>query len=476
MKQKVVDISTQSEAKSQKTPPPESPLSGKNESKLVEISKQKKIMISDSLQSNDNQDPFVQPRTEKIRIASSQSNIQKSPKTSTLSSKKKLLTFVKDEKQLENITNNTLEISGSTTESKIHTAELEEPSTMDIIHNDQIDNDIFVDAQEFTPNQDLVNVSKIIKELRNNKESVNDENIILDSSPIRLEAPKRKLEAPKINTLFSASKSTESPESKIVNHKTALLSDLNSSPIRDTPFRETLKKNNNTKDILKNINTPVRKQVIFSSDVESPSILSSPLRSSFEPKSILKQRQHDLSSSPSKETDSYNKQLYINLSQNESWSSGQIIQLSPKSVQTDSVLTQCIQALLTKGFVKRFECYATIHYILKNNSVQFLSPILFEYSKKLVNIIIVDNSITKTGQLVDLSDAFQSRLTTVSIKVLSLLSSHPKEYNIEDTEIHRALRYISFLLQNESLPKSNTDQFQALKELSELFHLQFNKL
>lgn len=447
-------ISTQSEAKSQKTPPPESPLSGKNESKLVEISKQKKIMISDSLQSNDNQDPFVQPRTEKIRIASSQSNIQKSPKTSTLSSKKKLLTFVKDEKQLENITNNTLEISGSTTESKIHTAELEEPSTMDIIHNDQIDNDIFVDAQEFTPNQDLVNVSKIIKELRNNKESVNDENIILDSSPIRLEAPKRKLEAPKINTLFSASKSTESPESKIVNHKTALLSDLNSSPIRDTPFRETLKKNNNTKDILKNINTPVRKQVIFSSDVESPSILSSPLRSSFEPKSILKQRQHDLSSSPSKETDSYNKQLYINLSQNESWSSGQIIQLSPKSVQTDSVLTQCIQALLTKGFVKRFECYATIHYILKNNSVQFLSPILFEYSKKLVNIIIVDNSITKTGQLVDLSDAFQSRLTTVSIKVLSLLSSHPKEYNIEDTEIHRALRYISFLLQNESLPKS----------------------
>ncbi|GME68254.1 unnamed protein product [[Candida] boidinii] len=194
--------------------------------------------------------------------------------------------------------------------------------------------------------------------------------------------------------------------------------------------------------------------LIFSSDVESPSILSSPLRSSFEPKSILKQRQQDLSSSPRKDTDSYNNQFYTNLSKNESWSSGQIIQLAPKSVQTDSVLTQCIQALLTKGFVRRFECYATIHYILKNNSVQFLSPILFEYSKKLVNIIIVDNSITKTGQLVDLSDAFQSRLTTVSIKVLSLLSSHPKEYNIEDTEIHRALRYISFLLQNESLPKS----------------------
>lgn len=161
----------------------------------------------------------------------------------------------------------------------------------------------------------------------------------------------------------------------------------------------------------------LRKQVAFSSDVESEPFSSSPLKGCT-PKSILKVNEGSL---PDKAM-SLEHILKQDLTRNESWQVGLVLQIPPNYPGLVNILSTLGKALENPKFNRFYEVYATLNHLIKSNSKTLLS---FSYfSRDTLNSIIsaVKRDLLQIAQNLHVSDAFKLRTTSQGLKLLASLS------------------------------------------------------
>jgi len=217
--------------------------------------------------------------------------------------------------------------------------------------------------------------------------------------------------------------------------------------------------------------SPNRKGVKFSEDVQlsPPKIMSSPRRRHTATKPILK------SSSPASSANSSPLRkpngsgcLPTDLS---FWSSGSIIATAPGTERAISVLIGSCKVLRDPNFKYKFEAYATMNGILRENKINFIKAPLSEYSEYLIQETLEDIchyeaylTNTTNSEL----DPFLLRTTIQSIKVSSFILSNPDlSFKLSNTLCSKIMVKCCELLTNQSLGKSlSAALLQLIKEES----------
>ncbi|GMF00060.1 unnamed protein product [Ambrosiozyma monospora] len=184
----------------------------------------------------------------------------------------------------------------------------------------------------------------------------------------------------------------------------------NFSEIQETPQRD---QGNSSKS------PSPKKKVIFASDPVSspPSIASSPLKSPFAPKSILRPQDAQVSHPIL----SYKDMLSKDLTLNDSWAPGQVITLDENNLKdAKKVYEQCLRALCKPSFTMRYELYATLNHIMKTSLSSTGKP-PFIKADKLKNLLkIVDADLEKFDDFSKTEySAFDLREQTQAVKFLS---------------------------------------------------------
>lgn len=206
-----------------------------------------------------------------------------------------------------------------------------------------------------------------------------------------------------------------------------------------------------------------KKKVAFSSDIESLPFTSSPIKGQSEPRSILKFTSSDLKCPGVTLDDLLNRDL----SQNESWPPGFVLQIPESYPKKHKVIQCCVSGLSDKQFKKQYEVYATLNELIKRNPKLIHNQQVF--SKDIIRIIIlsVRNNITNLAlDLKNGSNPFKLRTSSQSIKLISLLNPITNTFK----EMSAIYDGVIKLLRNENISKSLTSSiFQLLKILPETF-------
>ena len=206
-----------------------------------------------------------------------------------------------------------------------------------------------------------------------------------------------------------------------------------------------------------------KKKVAFSSDIESSPFTSSPVRGQPEPRSILKFTNPDLKC-PAVTLDDL---LSKDLSQNESWPPGFVLQIPEGYPKKHKVIQCCVSGLADKQFKKQYEVYATLNDLIKRNPKIIYNPQMF--SKEITKVIILSvksNIINLALELKNGSNPFKLRTSSQSIKLISLLNPITSTFK----EMSAIYDGVIKLLKNENISKSLASSiFQLLKILPEPF-------
>ncbi|GMM45451.1 hypothetical protein DAPK24_020260 [Pichia kluyveri] len=216
-------------------------------------------------------------------------------------------------------------------------------------------------------------------------------------------------------------------------------------------------KENNKGDIS---SSPMKKRVVFSSDIESSVILSSPIKpnnyDNVNIKSILKSTYNE-----NNNIDAYSIEniLKLDLGKNESWPRGFSLIIPADYPEIPRVIEQCSAGLINKNFKKKFEVYASFNELIKRkksiDSNIFTPNILRNIIKSVkfeLDLVVIE---LKNGL-----DPFKLRTTSQSLKLLALLSPLTTEI-IEMKNIYETCGRI---LKNENITKSLTSPiFQLIR-------------
>lgn len=211
--------------------------------------------------------------------------------------------------------------------------------------------------------------------------------------------------------------------------------------------------------------TRQKKQVAFSSDIESSSFTSSPIKEKSNqpqiPKSILKSKE-SVDSLPAV---SIEELLKRDLSKNDSWPPGFVLQIPDEYPDVQKVVYKCVCGLSDKQFTKQYEVYATLNHLIKRNNKITTNPNIFtkEIVKNIVLSIKNDLNIL-VSDLKNGSNAFKLRTSSQGIKLLSLLNQLTNE--IEELPVVYDL--CIKILKNENISKSLASSFfQLIKIMPE---------
>ncbi|GAV28581.1 hypothetical protein PMKS-002052 [Pichia membranifaciens] len=206
-----------------------------------------------------------------------------------------------------------------------------------------------------------------------------------------------------------------------------------------------------------------KKKVAFSSDIESSPFTSSPVSGQSEPRSILKFTNPDLEC-PAVTLDDL---LSKDLSQNESWPPGFVLQIPEGYPKKHKVVQCCVSGLADKQFKKQYEVYATLNDLIKRNPKIIYNPQVF--SKEITKVIILSvksNIINLALELKNGSNPFKLRTSSQSIKLISLLNPITSTFK----EMSAIYDGVIKLLKNKNISKSLASSiFQLLKILPEPF-------
>lgn len=219
---------------------------------------------------------------------------------------------------------------------------------------------------------------------------------------------------------------------------------FSSSPIKSTPRQ--------------------KKQVAFSSDIESSPLTSSPIKMSSGPRSILKFTNHHLKN----QSFSLESILKKDLSSNESWLPGLIIQIPDGYPEISKFVSSCVTGLSNRQFKRHYEVFATLNDLIKKNPRIINNKVIF--TKEIIkNITIsVRNDLNDLGsELKKGSNAFKLRTSSQGIKLIaSLISASP----LTD-ELSAIYDHLITFLKNESISKNLvTSIFQLIKIIPDQFH------
>jgi hypothetical protein len=206
-----------------------------------------------------------------------------------------------------------------------------------------------------------------------------------------------------------------------------------------------------------------KKQVAFSSDIESSAIMSSPIKtSSAERKSILK-----LASDADREhasQQSIDDILKLDLGKNESWPSGFVLLMPLEYPDLGRVILQCSKGLIDNNFKKHYQVYASFNELLKR-SPRALSTSVF--TKEVMGNIVssVKNEIRPVvHELKDGLSPFKLRTTSQALKLLAALNM----MTVDMKEMTFIYDTCLKLLKNENLTKSlATPIFQLIRMIPE---------
>lgn len=162
----------------------------------------------------------------------------------------------------------------------------------------------------------------------------------------------------------------------------------------------------------------LKKQVAFSSDVESEPFSSSPIKG-VTPRSILKVSDADLFDNFL----SLEEVLKQDLTKNESWQHGFVLQIPPDHPNLTKILATLGAALENKNFTKQYEVYATLNHLIKSNP-KILSSYTFLTRDVLKSIVstVKDGLTQLTHTLQNGSNAFKLRASSQGLKLVSLLN------------------------------------------------------
>ncbi|ODV84265.1 hypothetical protein CANARDRAFT_69700 [[Candida] arabinofermentans NRRL YB-2248] len=219
--------------------------------------------------------------------------------------------------------------------------------------------------------------------------------------------------------------------------------ELNSSPLKPNAKFE----NNDDSQ------QQTRKQVIFSSDVESSPLASSPVRGAPEPKSILKPP-YQLADAPEPRNVEHE---YDDMS----WPSGFVLQLESGSPHIPSTLERCAKVLANTEFLQRYEVYASIANIIRTNSKEYVNAYIKTESIGQL-IIAIDYDLMKISRGSKVNDAFNARTATQAVKVLSYVLANHK---VAQAEI--LLEKCASLLMKPNLSKGMASSYiQLFREQS----------
>lgn len=208
-------------------------------------------------------------------------------------------------------------------------------------------------------------------------------------------------------------------------------------------------KENNKGDIS---SSPMKKRVVFSSDIESSVILSSPIKpnnyDNVNIKSILKSTYNE-----NNNIDAYSIEniLKLDLGKNESWPRGFSLIIPADYPGIPRVIEQCSAGLINKNFKKKFEVYASFNELIKRK--KSIDSNIF--TPNILRNIIKSVKFELDSVVIELKnglDPFKLRTTSQSLKLLALLSPLTTEI-IEMKNIYETCGRI---LKNENITKSLT--------------------
>lgn len=203
-----------------------------------------------------------------------------------------------------------------------------------------------------------------------------------------------------------------------------------------------------------------KKQVMFSSDIENSLVSSSPIKANMKPRSILKFSE---STTDSTEQISIEQLLERDLSKNDSWPSGIVIQIPLSYLNIDRVVNNCVAGLRNKNFNKHYEVYATLNDLIKRNIKIVNNNNIFSKNviKIIVSSVLNDFSIL-SNEIKDGSDAFKLRTSSQGLKLLTFL--HTETIGVK--EISNIYSLIIKVLKNENISKGlASSMFQLVKVL-----------
>lgn len=169
--------------------------------------------------------------------------------------------------------------------------------------------------------------------------------------------------------------------------------------------------------------TKPKKQVAFSSDIESSNLSSSPIKgynNLQEPKSILKFNNMNDSTTGILSIDEI---LKLDLSDSKSWQEGVVLQIPYRYENLNKVIDECCKGLGNPKFTKNYEVYATLNHLIKSNNEKKEDLIGF-FSDQNINNIINSVEIDMKNLVEDLkngSNAFQLRLASQGLKLITQL-------------------------------------------------------
>lgn len=214
---------------------------------------------------------------------------------------------------------------------------------------------------------------------------------------------------------------------------------------------------------IKNLNKQ-RKQVAFSSDIESSPITSSPIKINSEPRSILKLT----SSNINNQTISIDHIIKKDLSLNESWLPGLVIQIPAGFQNLSNFVSNCVSGLHNKQFKRQYEVFATLNDLLKKYPKIISNKNIFTREVNRTIISSIHNEVQQLdSELKNGSNAFKLRISSQGIKLLSSI-----------IPVTSLLKNISLIydnliqvLKNDNISKNLVASiFQLFKVLPELFY------
>lgn len=207
-----------------------------------------------------------------------------------------------------------------------------------------------------------------------------------------------------------------------------------------------------------------KKQVAFSSEPESPS--SSPLKNNKgEPKSILKLPGSEY---VSKSFITLETMLNLDLSKNESWPPGVILQIPSNHPNIKKKVHECALGLIDKQFHKQYQVYASLNHMIKENPKVTYGENIF--TKDIVRNIIASVQLELLKLLKEFkegSNPFQQRTASQGLKLIVFLN--PLATNLSGLGI--LFDICTDLLKSENISKGVTSSvFQFVKVLPEKYY------
>lgn len=206
-----------------------------------------------------------------------------------------------------------------------------------------------------------------------------------------------------------------------------------------------------------------KKKVAFSSDIENSPLTSSPIKGPSEPRSILKFTNSDIPCP----VISIDDLLSRDLSQNESWPPGFVLQIPEGYAKTQKVVQSCVSGLCNKQFKKQYEVYATLNDLMKRSTRIIYNSQVFSKDIILKIILSVKNNLNRLIiELKNGSNAFQLRTSSQGIKLISMLSPVASSFREMSVIYDNVIK----LLKNDNITKSLASSiFQLVKIMPDPF-------